>query len=168
MKPPVEAPTSIASRWSSSRCSCSKRVRELLAPARDEPRRLDDLELGVLGHLLARLVVARHEPGQDERLRLRAALRQASFDEQDVEALLHRGKGSRRGCYKIVMELRGDRVVLRPLAETDVAQIVELGADPEVSRWWRGLTYEHVLDKARGEDDGAVVFAIVLDGEVAG
>ena len=66
------------------------------------------------------------------------------------------------------MELRGDRVVLRPLAEADVARIVELGADPDVSRWWRGLTYEHVLDKARGEDDGAVVFAIVLDGEVAG
>ena len=66
------------------------------------------------------------------------------------------------------MELRGDRVVLRPLAEADVPRIVELGADPEVSRWWRGLTHEHVLDKARGEDDGAVVFAIVLDGEVAG
>jgi aminoglycoside 6'-N-acetyltransferase len=66
------------------------------------------------------------------------------------------------------MELRGDRVVLRPLTETDVPRIVELGADPEVSRWWRGLTHEHVLEKARGEDDGAVVFAIVVDGEVAG
>ena len=66
------------------------------------------------------------------------------------------------------MELRGDRVVLRPLAEADVSRIVELGADPEVSRWWRGLTREHVLDKARGEDDGAVVFAIVVDREVAG
>jgi aminoglycoside 6'-N-acetyltransferase len=66
------------------------------------------------------------------------------------------------------MELRGDRVVLRPLAEADVSRIVELGAAPEVSRWWRGLTHEHVLDKARGEDDGAVVFAIVLDSEVAG
>ena len=43
------------------------------------------------------------------------------------------------------MELRGDRVVLRPLAEGDVARIVELGADPEVARWWRGLTHEHVL-----------------------
>ena len=37
-----------------------------------------------------------------------------------------------------------------------MAGIVELGADPEVARWWRGLTHEHVLDKARGEDDGAI------------
>ena len=66
------------------------------------------------------------------------------------------------------MELRGDRVVLRPLTEADVSRIVELGAAPEVSRWWRGLTREHVLDKARGDDDGAVVFAIVVDREVAG
>ncbi|MGH3071999.1 MAG: GNAT family N-acetyltransferase [Gaiellaceae bacterium] len=66
------------------------------------------------------------------------------------------------------MELRGDRVVLRPLAEADVPRIVELGAHPEVSRWWRGLTQEHVLEKARGEDDGAVVFAVHVDDEVAG
>jgi aminoglycoside 6'-N-acetyltransferase len=66
------------------------------------------------------------------------------------------------------MELRGDRVVLRPLAESDVDRIVELGADDEVRRWWRGLTREHVLEKARGDDEGAVVFAIVADGEVAG
>ncbi len=66
------------------------------------------------------------------------------------------------------MELPGDRVVLRPLAEADVPRIVELGGDPEVARWWRGLTLEHVLAKARGEDDGAVVFAIVFDDEVAG
>ena len=50
------------------------------------------------------------------------------------------------------MELRGDRVVLRPLAEADVDRIVELGSDPEVARWWRGLTPEHVLEKARGEE----------------
>ena len=66
------------------------------------------------------------------------------------------------------MKLRGDRVVLRPLEEGDVDRIVELGADPEVERWWRGLTHEHVLQKARGEDEGVVVFAIVVDGEVAG
>jgi aminoglycoside 6'-N-acetyltransferase len=66
------------------------------------------------------------------------------------------------------MELRGDRVVLRPLAEADVPRIVELGSDPEVARWWPGLTPEHVTVKARGEDDGAVGFAIVADGEVAG
>ena len=66
------------------------------------------------------------------------------------------------------MELRGDRVVLRPLGEADVPPIVELGADPEVERWWRGLTGEHVLAKARGEDADVVTYAIVVDGDVAG
>jgi len=66
------------------------------------------------------------------------------------------------------MDLHGDSVVLRLLTEADVPRIVELGADSEVSRWWRGLTHEHVLEKARGEDDGVVVFAIVIDGEVGG
>jgi aminoglycoside 6'-N-acetyltransferase len=66
------------------------------------------------------------------------------------------------------MELRGDRVVLRPLVEADVDRIVELGADPEVARWWRGLTPEHVLAKARGEDEGVMVFAILVENEVAG
>ena len=66
------------------------------------------------------------------------------------------------------MELRGERVVLRPLTEADVERIVELGADPEVARWWPGLTPEEVLPKARGEDEDITVFAIVVDGEVAG
>jgi aminoglycoside 6'-N-acetyltransferase len=66
------------------------------------------------------------------------------------------------------MELRGDRVVLRPLAEDDVDRIVDFGADPEVARWWRGLTPEHVLEKARGEDEGVATFAILVDEELAG
>ena len=66
------------------------------------------------------------------------------------------------------MELRGDRVVLRPLEERDVDRIVELGADPEVARWWPGLTPEDVGEKARGEEKDVVSFAIVIDGDVAG
>ena len=66
------------------------------------------------------------------------------------------------------MELRGDRVVLRRLAEADVPRIVELGSDPEVARWWPGLTAEHVGEKARGEDDDVVCWAIESAGEVAG
>lgn len=58
--------------------------------------------------------------------------------------------------------------MLRPLAEGDVERIVELGADPEVARWWPGLTPEHVRQKARGEDEGVVCWAIVAEGEVAG
>ena len=66
------------------------------------------------------------------------------------------------------MELRGNRIVLRPLAEADVARIVELGAHPEVARWWPGLTEKHVLEKAHGEDEDVVVYAILAEGEVAG
>jgi aminoglycoside 6'-N-acetyltransferase len=66
------------------------------------------------------------------------------------------------------VELRGKRVVLRPLAEGDVPRLVELGAAPEVARWWPGLTTEHLSDKARGKDEGVTAFAAVVDGEVAG
>ena len=145
-----------------------ERVRELLATAGDEARPLLDRELGVVGYLMSRLVVAGHEPGQDECLCLSAARCEPALDQKDVEALLHRVQRSGGVCYRTVMELRGERVVLRPLAEADVPRIVELGADPDVARWWPGLTPEHVSEKTRGGDDGTVVFAIVSDGEVAG
>ncbi|HZG36940.1 MAG TPA: GNAT family protein [Gaiellaceae bacterium] len=66
------------------------------------------------------------------------------------------------------MELRGERVVLRPLAAADVPRLAELGSDSEVARWWPGLTEEHLAEKARGEDDGVTCFAVVAGGEVAG
>ena len=65
-----------------------ERVRELLAAARDEPRAALDLELRRLVHLLARLRVPGDEASEHERLRLRAALREAALDEQDVQPLL--------------------------------------------------------------------------------
>jgi aminoglycoside 6'-N-acetyltransferase len=68
------------------------------------------------------------------------------------------------------VELRGDRVVLRPLEEGHAERLAELGADPEVARWWPGLTREHVLAKARreGEEADVTCFAILAGGEVAG
>jgi hypothetical protein len=65
------------------------------------------------------------------------------------------------------VELRRERVVLRPLAEEDVPQLLELGGSPEVARWWPDLSQEELLAKARGEDD-ATAFAALVDGEVAG
>ena len=72
--------------------------------------------------------------------------------------------------YECDVELHGERVVLRPLAESDVARLAALGADPEVARWWPGLTQEHLLAKARGDGEEADVtcFAIVAGGEVSG
>ena len=68
------------------------RVCELLAAARDETRALDELELGGIVDLSARLREASHPAGQDERLRLRARLGQAALHEQHVQPLLHRSK----------------------------------------------------------------------------
>ena len=62
-------------------------MRELLAAARDVRRRSLDRELGVLLDLLAGLVVAVDEPGEHERLGLRARLGEPALDEEDVEAL---------------------------------------------------------------------------------
>jgi len=65
-----------------------ERVRELLAAAGDEARALGELELGSLVDLLAGLRMPSHAPGQDERLRLRAALGEPTLDEQHIQALL--------------------------------------------------------------------------------
>jgi len=62
------------------------------------------------------------------------------------------------------MELYGDRVILRPLAEQDVARIVELGSDSEVARWWAGIDEQYVREKVVE----GLTFAVVSDGEVAG
>ncbi len=67
----------------------------------------------------------------------------------------------------MVMELRGERVVLRPLEDADVARIVEIGAEPSVKRWWSDVTTEDTRAKIEGRDE-ATPFAIVADGELAG
>ena len=66
------------------------------------------------------------------------------------------------------MELQGERVVLRTLAEADAARLAELGADPSVARWWPGLDEADLRATARGEEDGVTALAVVADGEVAG
>ena len=85
MNPPVEAPTSSAVPARDLELERLERVVELLAPARDEPRRLGHRQLRRLVDLLARLLVAGHLPGQHQRLRLRAALGEPALDEQDVQ-----------------------------------------------------------------------------------
>ncbi len=65
----------------------SERVRELLAPSRYERRRALHAELDALLELLPGLIVARHEPGKDQRLRLTPALGEALLHEKDVESL---------------------------------------------------------------------------------
>src|SRR3989442_12412323 len=74
-----------------------ERVRELVPGARDVGRRTLDRQLDRLVDLSARLVVAGHEPGEHERLRLRAALDEAAFHQQYVQSFLHAGAGAAIG-----------------------------------------------------------------------
>ncbi len=63
--------------------------------------------------------------------------------------------------------LRGERVVLRRLRRDDVPRLVELGSEPEVARWWAGLTEAELLGKVAGRDE-VTAFAVELEGEVIG
>ncbi len=88
MKPPVEAPTSTQSRPAGSTPSPSSPCASFSPPRETYGGGRSTVELGVLLDLLAGLVVAVDEAGEHERLRLRPRLREATFDEEDVEALL--------------------------------------------------------------------------------
>ena len=96
MKPPVDAPTSRQRAPSTDNGERPERVLELLAATGDVARRPLHDELGVLVDLLARLVMPWNAPSEHECLRLRARLGEPALHEQDVEPLLHRGKGSSR------------------------------------------------------------------------
>jgi aminoglycoside 6'-N-acetyltransferase len=65
------------------------------------------------------------------------------------------------------MELRGERIVLRPLRIDDAPRLAELAADPEVARWWPDLDEAELAEKAeRKPNEG--FFAVVHDGEPIG
>ncbi len=57
---------------------------------------------------------------------------------------------------------RGERVVLRPLSLADAPALLTILRDPGVATWWRRATWDQV------NEEGATVFAIVVDGEIAG
>jgi aminoglycoside 6'-N-acetyltransferase len=64
--------------------------------------------------------------------------------------------------------LTGARVTLRPATLADVPALVAIRRAPEVLRWWRGaedLAAEVAADLTDGD---AVVFAILVEGRVAG
>jgi aminoglycoside 6'-N-acetyltransferase len=60
------------------------------------------------------------------------------------------------------VELRGVRVVLRPLEERDVAPLVAFAGEPEVARWWPRV------DDAYLRAHLADAFAIEHEGELVG
>jgi aminoglycoside 6'-N-acetyltransferase len=66
-----------------------------------------------------------------------------------------------------VVELKGDRVVLRPLRVDDVPVLVEIQTQPSVARWWGRPVEEDLRRQAAGESE-ETSFAITVDGAVAG
>jgi aminoglycoside 6'-N-acetyltransferase len=63
--------------------------------------------------------------------------------------------------------LRGEQVTLRPLEAADAPRLAEIAAEPEVARWWLGLTEQDILEKAGPEED-AFVFVVEHEGELIG
>ena len=90
MKPPVEAPTSRQRSSDGIDREGGERRRQLLAAARDERRPEIDVEPGVGTHVRAGLghdlVVDAHPAREHQGLCAAAALDEAAFGEQDVEA----------------------------------------------------------------------------------
>jgi aminoglycoside 6'-N-acetyltransferase len=61
-------------------------------------------------------------------------------------------------------DLRGERVVLRPLRESDVARVRAIASTPEVARWWGRPDDEFPL----ADDPGTTRFVILADREIVG
>lgn len=66
-----------------------------------------------------------------------------------------------------MMELRGERVLLRPLTAEDVPLVTAIQAQPGVASRWGQPDAAELQGKAAGTDEGTA-FAIELDGEVVG
>lgn len=62
----------------------------------------------------------------------------------------------------IPSELHGRLVVLRPVEPGDLPALLAILEEPDVSRWWRRDEWERI------DEQDAVTFAIVVDGEVRG
>jgi aminoglycoside 6'-N-acetyltransferase len=67
----------------------------------------------------------------------------------------------------VVVELKGERVVLRPLTVDDVGAVVEIQSQPGVARWWDQPDEQELRKQAAGESE-ETTFAITVDGAVAG
>src|SRR5215210_8763758 len=63
--------------------------------------------------------------------------------------------------------LRGERVLLRPLAQDDAAALAAILAEPAVARWWGNWDAESVRVDLL-EYDGDAALALEAGGELAG
>jgi aminoglycoside 6'-N-acetyltransferase len=65
-------------------------------------------------------------------------------------------------------ELRGARVVLRPVREDDLAPLLAMLAEPEVARWFGSWDASRVRRDLLAPQDDETVLAIEVGGAVAG
>ena len=64
--------------------------------------------------------------------------------------------------------LQGARVRLRALEERDFARLVEIGAEPEVARWWPDIAVAELAQKAAGEEAATIGLTVEHEGRVVG
>lgn len=65
------------------------------------------------------------------------------------------------------MILRGPRLVVRSMQDTDVDRLAEIAAEPEIWQRWGEVSAADLREKLAGLDDVAAL-VVELDGEVAG
>ncbi|MCU1375968.1 MAG: aminoglycoside 6-N-acetyltransferase [Actinomycetia bacterium] len=65
------------------------------------------------------------------------------------------------------MELRGEQVVLRPAETGDLAPFTAVFEAPGIDEWWPGEDRAKIARDLLSDDD-ATVYAVLLDGMVAG
>jgi aminoglycoside 6'-N-acetyltransferase len=67
------------------------------------------------------------------------------------------------------VELRGERVFLRPVRTDDVAALSQMFSAPSVAAWWVDFDQARIERELLNNDEDAVtVFAIEVEGETAG
>lgn len=66
-----------------------------------------------------------------------------------------------------MIELKGERVVLRPLTEADIPALVAIQAQPSVARWWDQPDESDLRKQAAGESE-ETSFTITVGGTLAG
>jgi aminoglycoside 6'-N-acetyltransferase len=66
------------------------------------------------------------------------------------------------------MELRGQRVVLRPTTDADAPALAAILVTPEVARWWPGFDRARVDAELTGGDADVEVYAILVEGRIVG
>jgi aminoglycoside 6'-N-acetyltransferase len=59
--------------------------------------------------------------------------------------------------------LHGERVVLRPLEERDFGRLAEIGAEPEVARWW-----PRIGEELAAKEEGSVRLTVEAGGQIVG